>query len=231
MLALLLPLLLPGRGVPPSTPPTLARAVSSAAVSRAPPRSCRDGGSISHLAFKAISLTTRLSNPVWWGAAEPIYVTALPRAPGIKARCPPAALQPCVLPCRLRRAPTASQPPPTLSASGCCRWAQCLTCLSPTSGPPARTASSSRAAPWAPPSPASAVRPGPTPSARCASRASRCSCPSSATGPAAAATTAPARAMRRTQMLVPVPVPGGGLRGWTARRAARPPCGSLAPNR
>lgn len=66
----------------------------------------RDGGSISHLAFKSITISTRLSNPAWWGAAEPIYVTALPRAPGIKAR---AKRQPAhlALPCPSFAAPTA----------------------------------------------------------------------------------------------------------------------------
>lgn len=43
------------------------------------PTPCRDGGSISHVRFQNISASTRLYHPSWWGAAEPIYVTALPR--------------------------------------------------------------------------------------------------------------------------------------------------------
>lgn len=40
---------------------------------------CRDGGTIAHVRFQNISASTRLYHPSWWGAAEPIYVTALPR--------------------------------------------------------------------------------------------------------------------------------------------------------
>jgi hypothetical protein len=43
---------------------------------------CRDSGSISQVRFSDITLSTRYSHPSWWGAAAPIYVTALPRAPG-----------------------------------------------------------------------------------------------------------------------------------------------------
>lgn len=80
----------------------------------------RGGGSISHLAFKSISVSTRLSDPsAWWGAAEPIYATALPRAPGVKARARRLALPslPCpTLPSTLlagRTAhPSSASPPP-----------------------------------------------------------------------------------------------------------------------
>ncbi|EFN59558.1 hypothetical protein CHLNCDRAFT_8203, partial [Chlorella variabilis] len=44
----------------------------------------RDGGSISDVRFEGITIATRYYHPSWWGAAEPIYVTALPRAPGMQ---------------------------------------------------------------------------------------------------------------------------------------------------
>lgn len=43
------------------------------------PTSCRDGGTISDVHFRNVSASTRLYHPSWWGAAEPIYVTAVPR--------------------------------------------------------------------------------------------------------------------------------------------------------
>lgn len=39
----------------------------------------RDSGSISDVRFQNVSASTRLYHPSWWGAAEPIYVTAVPR--------------------------------------------------------------------------------------------------------------------------------------------------------
>lgn len=44
----------------------------------------RDGGSVEHVAFRGVTLATRLSHPAWGGAAEPIHVTAVPRGPGSK---------------------------------------------------------------------------------------------------------------------------------------------------
>lgn len=48
----------------------------------APLLCCRDGGSISGVTFEHVSVSTRLYDPSWWGAAEPISLTAVPRTPG-----------------------------------------------------------------------------------------------------------------------------------------------------
>lgn len=81
----------------------------------APPRPAppcaprRDGGSISGVAFRNVSLSTRLYDPSWWGAAEPIYVTAVPRNASTQVRiwrgCPPACplLPAHLLACQLAR--------------------------------------------------------------------------------------------------------------------------------
>jgi len=37
---------------------------------------------MAHVRFQHISLSTRHTHPSWWGAGEPIYITALPRDPG-----------------------------------------------------------------------------------------------------------------------------------------------------
>lgn len=47
---------------------------------------CRDGGDVSHVAFSNIAVSTKYTGDNWWGAAEPIYITALPRAAGTKVR-------------------------------------------------------------------------------------------------------------------------------------------------
>lgn len=47
----------------------------------------RDGGSISDVTFEHVSVSTRLYDPSWWGAAEPISITAVPRTPGGQVRC------------------------------------------------------------------------------------------------------------------------------------------------
>lgn len=39
----------------------------------------RDGGSVRNVSFQRIQLTTRYMQPSWWGGAEPVYVTAVPR--------------------------------------------------------------------------------------------------------------------------------------------------------
>ncbi|WP_226040013.1 glycosyl hydrolase family 28 protein [Natrinema sp. DC36] len=39
----------------------------------------RDGGSIEHVLFSNVTLETRLLPGPWWGKAEPIYVTSVPR--------------------------------------------------------------------------------------------------------------------------------------------------------
>lgn len=39
----------------------------------------RDGGHVSNVLFSSCIVTTRLFHEKWWGKAEPIYVTALPR--------------------------------------------------------------------------------------------------------------------------------------------------------
>ncbi len=42
----------------------------------------RDEGSVEHVIFSDITIETRFFHTDWWGAAEPIYVTALPRETG-----------------------------------------------------------------------------------------------------------------------------------------------------
>lgn len=42
----------------------------------------RDEGTVSDVTFSNITLTCRLFSDVWWGKAEPIYVTSYPRAVG-----------------------------------------------------------------------------------------------------------------------------------------------------
>lgn len=44
----------------------------------------RDEGSISDVLVQNIVIETKLFHPAWWGAAEPIYVSARPRVPGGK---------------------------------------------------------------------------------------------------------------------------------------------------
>ena len=39
----------------------------------------RDGGDVEDVAFRNIEIQTRLFAPSWWGAGEPVYVTAVPR--------------------------------------------------------------------------------------------------------------------------------------------------------
>lgn len=39
----------------------------------------RDGGNVSDIVFSNINLSTRYYDPLWWGRAEPIYVTTCPR--------------------------------------------------------------------------------------------------------------------------------------------------------
>ncbi len=41
----------------------------------------RDGGSVEDVEFRNIRVNTKRFSPVWWGAGEAIYVTALPRNP------------------------------------------------------------------------------------------------------------------------------------------------------
>ncbi|PRW44625.1 pectin lyase [Chlorella sorokiniana] len=40
----------------------------------------RDAGDVSHVVFSNIMVSTKFTDSSWWGAAEPIYVTALPRS-------------------------------------------------------------------------------------------------------------------------------------------------------
>lgn len=42
----------------------------------------RDEGTVSDITFCNMSVECRLHSDVWWGKAEPIYVTSYPRAPG-----------------------------------------------------------------------------------------------------------------------------------------------------
>lgn len=42
----------------------------------------RDQGSIENVLVQNLTIETRLFDPVWWGAAEPISITALPRTAG-----------------------------------------------------------------------------------------------------------------------------------------------------
>ncbi len=42
----------------------------------------RDSGSVEDVEFRNITINTRRFAPVWWGAGEAIYVTALPRSAG-----------------------------------------------------------------------------------------------------------------------------------------------------
>lgn len=42
----------------------------------------RDEGTVEHVLFSNITVETRFFHTDWWGAAEPIYVTALPRETG-----------------------------------------------------------------------------------------------------------------------------------------------------
>lgn len=60
---------------------------------------CSDAGSIEHVAFKDCTISTRYTQPAWWGAAEVIHVTAVPRSFGAKvcAPWPPWGLQPLLL--------------------------------------------------------------------------------------------------------------------------------------
>ncbi|ESW34264.1 hypothetical protein PHAVU_001G138000 [Phaseolus vulgaris] len=39
----------------------------------------RDGGNVSDIVFSNINISTRYYDPLWWGRAEPIYVTSCPR--------------------------------------------------------------------------------------------------------------------------------------------------------
>ncbi|KAJ1375964.1 Pectin lyase fold/virulence factor [Sesbania bispinosa] len=39
----------------------------------------RDGGNVSDIVFSNINISTRYYDPLWWGRAEPIYVTTCPR--------------------------------------------------------------------------------------------------------------------------------------------------------
>ncbi|XP_045826063.1 probable polygalacturonase At2g43860, partial [Trifolium pratense] len=39
----------------------------------------RDGGDVSDIVFSNINISTRYYDPLWWGRAEPIYVTTCPR--------------------------------------------------------------------------------------------------------------------------------------------------------
>lgn len=39
----------------------------------------RDGGNVSNVVFSNIKMSTRYYDPLWWGRAEPIYVTTCPR--------------------------------------------------------------------------------------------------------------------------------------------------------
>lgn len=48
----------------------------------------RDEGSIENVIFSNIIIQGRLFADVWWGKAEPIYVTAFKRAPGTRFRFP-----------------------------------------------------------------------------------------------------------------------------------------------
>ncbi|MCG8451112.1 MAG: glycosyl hydrolase family 28 protein, partial [Pirellulales bacterium] len=42
----------------------------------------RDGGNVENVIFSNMSVETRLFHDLWWGKAEPIYVTAVPRHEG-----------------------------------------------------------------------------------------------------------------------------------------------------
>ncbi|KAI7845668.1 hypothetical protein COHA_000782 [Chlorella ohadii] len=44
----------------------------------------KDGGDVSHVVFSNIAVSTRYTDSSWWGAAEPIYITAVPRTAGTK---------------------------------------------------------------------------------------------------------------------------------------------------
>jgi hypothetical protein len=48
----------------------------------------RDEGNIENVIFSNIIIEGRLFHDVWWGKAEPIYVTAFKRAPGTRFRFP-----------------------------------------------------------------------------------------------------------------------------------------------
>ncbi|KAJ6804244.1 exopolygalacturonase [Iris pallida] len=39
----------------------------------------RDGGNVSDVVFSNINISTRYYDPLWWGRAEPIYITSCPR--------------------------------------------------------------------------------------------------------------------------------------------------------
>ncbi|XP_031103384.1 probable polygalacturonase [Ipomoea triloba] len=45
----------------------------------------RDGGNVSDITFSNINISTRYYDPLWWGRAEPIYVTTCPRDASSKA--------------------------------------------------------------------------------------------------------------------------------------------------
>ncbi|BAT08711.1 probable polygalacturonase [Oryza sativa Japonica Group] len=44
----------------------------------------RDGGNVSDVVFSNIKMSTRYYHPLWWGRAEPIYITTCPRHPDSK---------------------------------------------------------------------------------------------------------------------------------------------------
>lgn len=44
----------------------------------------RDAGNVENVLFADCVVQTRLFHPAWWGRGEPIYVTAIPRAAGLK---------------------------------------------------------------------------------------------------------------------------------------------------
>ncbi len=43
----------------------------------------RDGGDIFNITFRACTVQVRYNPPCWWGSAEPIYISSMPRAPGL----------------------------------------------------------------------------------------------------------------------------------------------------
>ncbi|ONK68498.1 uncharacterized protein A4U43_C05F12350 [Asparagus officinalis] len=45
----------------------------------------RDGGNVSSVVFSNINMSTRYYDPLWWGRAEPIYITTCPRDSSSKA--------------------------------------------------------------------------------------------------------------------------------------------------
>lgn len=92
----------------PSTPEVRALVCRGIAVS------LRDEGSMEGLLFANITIESLFYERVWWGGAEPIHITAMPRAVNVEVRPPPSTHRsPCMpLPCLGTALQISSRPVP-----------------------------------------------------------------------------------------------------------------------